>query len=595
MNADHRKQLREFVESRSESAFEAVVRAHVDLVYSAARRISAGDTHLAEDITQTVFADLARKAARLPAEVPLSAWLYRHTFFVASSAIRTERRRRAREQEAVAMNAVTESAEPDWSVLAPHLDEVMNTLSEADRQALVLRYFDKLELRTVGERLGVTEDTAQKRVTRALDKLKTRFANRGISISLSALAASLLAQAVTAAPAFLATKTASAVLGGVVAGTGILFAIEKMISMNTLKPIIAALAIAGVATPLVLQQRALAELRSEQSAGLASASQVEQLRAENERLARLAVDFRELEKLRGEHLELLRLRGDATLLRNQLEELKREFERQRQLLLAKGVSEEELLTEEERQARRQIMIESRFVELPLDSPVWAEFGLRPPESAGSSGANHILEAQRVAALIERLEETKGVQLVFLPRVITKNGMQAQIKAVDVQQVVTGKTGELTFESERMEFGPSLDVIPTLTSNGDTLQLTAQASVNLFLGYDDPAAARVVGADGIARPLPAGTPLPRVDSRQFQAHASLAAGQVLVMTGGYSDGVPKATTGARPESRLTPVGLLVIVSPREINALGEIVSPAPAGSASPSSGFVPVASPDSTTR
>ncbi len=448
MNADHRKQLREFVESRSEVAFEAVVRAHVDLVYSAARRIAAGDTHLAEDITQTVFADLARKAARLPADVPLSAWLYRHTFFVASSAIRTERRRRAREQEAVAMNAVTESAEPDWSVLAPHLDEVMNTLSEADRQALVLRYFDRLDLGTVGERLGVTEDTAQKRVTRALDKLKTRFAKRGISISLSALAASLLAQAVTAAPAFLATKTASAVLGGVVAGTGILFAIERMISMNTLKPIIAALAIAGVGTPLVLQQRALAELRDEQSAGLASASQVDQLRAENERLARLAVDFRELEQLRGEHLELLRLRGDATLLRNQLEELKREFERQRRLLLAKGVSEEELLTEEEREAQRQVLIESHLAVVPLGSALWAEFGIQPPTQQDTFGRSFLMHESDARRLVDRLAAIKEVRVISAPRVTIRNGMEAQLRVTDPIRgaVVEGGVRSFVFES-----------------------------------------------------------------------------------------------------------------------------------------------------
>ena len=557
MNADHRKQLREFVESRSEVAFEAVVRAHVDLVYSAARRIAAGDTHLAEDITQTVFADLARKAARLPADVPLSAWLYRHTFFVASSAIRTERRRRAREQEAVAMNAVPESAEPDWSVLAPHLDEVMNTLSEADRRALVLRYFDRLDLGTVGERLGVTEDTAQKRVSRALDKLKTRFAKRGISISLSALAASLLAQAVTAAPALLATKTASAVLGGVAAGTGILFAIEKMISMNTLKPIIAALALAGVATPLVLQQRALAEVRNEQTALVERASQLDQFRAENERLAGLSVDFRELEKLREEHLELLRLRGDATLLRNQLEELKREFERQRQLLLAKGVSEEELLTEEERQARRQIMIESRFVELPLDSPIWAALGLRAPSAASDKGDTLILDAEQAKLMIGQLEEAHGANISFQPRVTTKNGRQAQVKTVQVDTVVTGRKGDV-FETEQMEFGPTLDLIPRLAADGSGLSLTAIAKANQFFGYDELPATAVTSATVTTRP--------QIQTRQLQANVNLAPGQVLVMVGGYSEGAAKTPDR---EVEIAPTGLFVIVTPTEIGAAGDL--------------------------
>lgn len=249
MNTDPATLLRDFLATRSEAAFSDLVRAQIDLVYSAARRICAGDTHLAEDITQTVFADLARKAARLPGDVVLSAWLYRHTFFVASSMIRTERRRRAREQEAVAMNATHEAAEPDWALLAPHLDEAMNALVEADRRALVLRYFDKLDLRAVGERLGVSEDTAQKRVARALERLKTRFAKKGVSVSLTALAAGLLAHAVSAAPAVLAAQTASAVVAGFVAGSGILIALEKFMTLNALKPIAAALAVAGVATP----------------------------------------------------------------------------------------------------------------------------------------------------------------------------------------------------------------------------------------------------------------------------------------------------------------------------------------------------------
>ncbi|HSH16337.1 MAG TPA: sigma factor, partial [Verrucomicrobiae bacterium] len=84
MNTDPATLLREFLATRSEAAFSALVRSQIDLVYSAARRICSGDTHLAEDITQTVFADLARKAARLPGDIVLSAWLYRHTFFVAS-------------------------------------------------------------------------------------------------------------------------------------------------------------------------------------------------------------------------------------------------------------------------------------------------------------------------------------------------------------------------------------------------------------------------------------------------------------------------------------------------------------------------------
>jgi DNA-directed RNA polymerase specialized sigma24 family protein len=85
MSSNRPSLLTTYCESRSEAAFRELVAAHIDLVYSAARRLAGGDFHLAEDISQTVFADLARKATRIPTEAVLSAWLYRHTFFVASS------------------------------------------------------------------------------------------------------------------------------------------------------------------------------------------------------------------------------------------------------------------------------------------------------------------------------------------------------------------------------------------------------------------------------------------------------------------------------------------------------------------------------
>lgn len=570
MNVDAGKWLREFATHRSETAFAALVRAHVDLVYSAARRIAAGNTHLAEDITQTVFADLARKAARLPAGVILSGWLYRHTFFVASSMIRAERRRRAREQEVVAMNTVAEAPEPDWSRLAPHLDEAMNALAEADRLALVLRYFDRLDLRTVGERLGVGEDAAQKRVARALEKLKARFAKNGIQVSLTTLAATLLANAVNAAPVALAAHVAAAVASGAAVGSGILIALEKFMTMNALKPLAAALALAGVATPLFLQHQSLAASRDRNANLGAQVAELNDLRAENERLAKLAVDFRELERLRTEHLELLRLRGEATLLRNQLDELRREFERQRQLLAAKGAAEEELLTDEEREARRQIMIEARFAEVPLSASVWAEFGLRPPANATDEGGYRVLDAEAADRLVKRLEQTTGVDLLFGPRISTENGRQTQIKSVEIQTIVTGKSGDRVI-TEPMEFGPMLDVIPTLARGGDTIQLKGIATATQFLGYDDPDEVKISAPDRTSDVLPPGTPLPRFNFRQIQADAQLAPGQVLVLTGGFGNQVPKSSSGEQPARSPTPSGLVILITPREITPTGE---PAP---------------------
>src|SRR5688500_12021888 len=106
-----RELLSRFAREGSESAFAEVVQHHIDLVYSIALRKLNGDSHLAQDVTQLVFSDLARKAGSLPSNVVLPAWLYRHTTFRACEVLRAEGRRRVREQTAVEMNSLHESAD----------------------------------------------------------------------------------------------------------------------------------------------------------------------------------------------------------------------------------------------------------------------------------------------------------------------------------------------------------------------------------------------------------------------------------------------------------------------------------------------------
>jgi len=195
------EQLERFAKRGDEEAFRSLVEAHFNLVYSSALRQVNGDTHLAQDVVQSVFADLARKAAVLPRRTVLAGWLYEAARRAAAKAVRTEQRRRMREKEAIIMNEPAPEPAADWEEIRPILDEAMGQLKSQDRNAVLLHYFERKGYRGVGAALGITDDAAQKRVSRALEKLRKLLVRRGVTVSAGALAIALSAHAVHAAPA----------------------------------------------------------------------------------------------------------------------------------------------------------------------------------------------------------------------------------------------------------------------------------------------------------------------------------------------------------------------------------------------------------
>jgi RNA polymerase sigma factor (sigma-70 family) len=306
--------LRDYVETGSDQAFGKLVACYCDLVYSAALRRVAQDTQLAQDVAQQVFTDLARKAKGLPRDVFLAGWLYRHTCFMSAHAVRSERRRQARERQAVEMNAQNDSSDAVWRELAPVLEEAMSHLSATDRNAVVLRFFEHQPFQAVGQVLGMSEDGARKRVERALDKLRSFFGRRGISVTAALLADTLNTQAVTAAPPGMAAAVTVTSLAGVASAPSLNLLLLKLMAL-TKSQIAAAGITLGLAGVIVFQAHTSALLREENRSLAAQLTQTDARRLAD---APAAASAAKPPGDQGELRELMQLRSEAGRLKDQV-------------------------------------------------------------------------------------------------------------------------------------------------------------------------------------------------------------------------------------------------------------------------------------
>src|SRR4051794_11651512 len=195
--------LRRYVKDASHEAFGELVRRHVALVHSAALR-QMGNPHDAEDVTQAVFVALAKNASRVRREQVVAGWLVTATRHLASNAKRQAVRRRRHELRAAEMNPTENPPPPPttkggvWDVVGRELDEALGEVGDKNRDAIVLRYFEGKSVREVADALQISEDAAKQRLSRALERLRGVFSRRGVTITATALATTLAANAVQA-------------------------------------------------------------------------------------------------------------------------------------------------------------------------------------------------------------------------------------------------------------------------------------------------------------------------------------------------------------------------------------------------------------
>ncbi|HEX5218699.1 MAG TPA: sigma-70 family RNA polymerase sigma factor [Verrucomicrobiae bacterium] len=321
IDMDDHELLREFVRRRSEDAFRQLVERHLRMVLSAARRMS-GDDYLAQDVTQNVFTMFAQKARDIRPPQVVGGWLYNTTRHLAMHAVRGERRRREREEAAVAMQAQETNAETER--VLEQLEPAMAELDADDRDTLVLRYLEDCNLRDVGAEFGISEDAARMRANRALEKLRTVLSRKGVTVTSVLLGSALVSSTSSAVPAGLAAAITTTAIGGTILTTATITTMN-WINAKAMTAIVGAAVVAGTGTYLVKETEAN-RLRDENQKLLA---QQAALVADNEAASKQAqATADELARAKKDASDVVRLRGEMAQLRRQRDAEKQQMAQQ---------------------------------------------------------------------------------------------------------------------------------------------------------------------------------------------------------------------------------------------------------------------------
>ncbi len=232
---DHRSDidlLRAYEREEDQAAFEALAARHVDMIFAVSLRRS-GNRQLAEEATQNVLIALSSKSRKFSAQDSnLTAWLHTSTKFEIAKLQRREIRIKKREQVYATenMNTSTQDDDETFRRLIPMLDQAIDQLRAPDREVIVRRYLEGQDFRNIGVALGISEDAAQKRTSRAFDVLNQYFKRKvGVSVSATAMAAGISQHCAKAAPAACLQFTATT------ASTGLISILTTITTMGIAK------------------------------------------------------------------------------------------------------------------------------------------------------------------------------------------------------------------------------------------------------------------------------------------------------------------------------------------------------------------------